>query len=256
VVKTQERWASLIGHPVAIKAYNNTCNDYVLIYNLKKIINMRKTFGLLLIIPIIGITSCNKSDDKDSNNIYYASVNKQYVFTRDVKTIAGNTDEVSLHLDSILTGKINAQVVSTGSKSFDLNNDKLPDLSFEIIDLNLFNINKLPASFDSLAVRVAPTTLQILDNSTYQYADALSTNYSVSSSGNWTSLTCVIGTFGGAGQFKGKGEKYLGIRLAKDNSYLYGWIKLYCSQKNDTLRIIEYAYNQQLNSEIITGQKE
>lgn len=217
---------------------------------------MKNTIGFLLLIPIIGIISCNKNDDQSNNGIYYASVNKQYVFTRDLKSIASKTDEVSLHLDSILTGKINAQVVSTGSKSFDLNNDKLFDLSFEIIDLNLFNINKLPESFDSLAVRVAPATLEILDNSTYQYADALNANYNVNSSGNWSSMTCVLGTFGDAGQFKGKGEKYLGIRIAKDKSYLYGWIKLYCSQKNDTLRIIEYAYNQQLGSEIKTGQKE
>ena len=217
---------------------------------------MKKTIGLLLVLPIIGMTSCKKNENNSSNGIYYASVNKQYVFVRDVKSISGKTDEVSMHIDSILTGKINSQVISTGSKSFDLNNDKVSDLSFEIIDLNLFNINKLPTSFDSLAVRVLPNIIQILDNSTYQYADALNTNSIINSSGNWTNLTCVLGTFGDAGQFKGKGEKYLGIRLPKDKSYLYGWIKLYCSQHNDTIRIIEYAYNQQIDSNIEAGQKE
>jgi len=217
---------------------------------------MKKHLGLLFLIPIIGVISCNKSDDKESNSIYYAPVNKQYVFTRDVKTIADKTDEVSLHLDSILTGKINSQVVSTGSKAFDLDNDKLSDLSFEIIDLGKYNINKLPASFDTLAARVVPLTLQILDNSTYGYADALNTDYTLNSSGKWTDRTCVLGTFANAGQFNGKGEKYLGIRIIKDKSYLYGWIKLHVSQHNDTLTIIEYAYNQQPDSEIRTGQKQ
>ena len=217
---------------------------------------MRKTIGLLLIVCIGGLAGCLKNDDKGSKGIYYSAVNKQYVVLRDVKSILGKTDEISMHLDSILTGKINSQVISTGSKLFDLDSDKVFDLGFEIIDLNLFNINKLPAKFDSLAVRVDPNTLQILDNSTHQYADAIDANYTINSLGNWTASTCVLGTFGEAGQFKGKGDKYLGIRLLKDKDYQYGWIKLYCSQHNDTLRIIEYAYNKQPGSEIRAGQKE
>jgi hypothetical protein len=217
---------------------------------------MRKTIGVLLIVCIVGLAGCLKNDDKGSNGIYYSAVNKQFVVLRDVKSIAGKTDEISMHLDSILTGKINAQVISTGSKLFDLDSDKVFDLGFEIIDLNLFNINKLPLSFDSLAVRVLPDNLHILDNSTYQYADAIDANYTINSLGNWTGSTCVLGTFGEAGQFKGQGNKYLGIRLLKDKAYLYGWIKLYCSQHNDTLRIIEYAYNQKVGGEIRAGQKE
>jgi hypothetical protein len=217
---------------------------------------MKKTIGFLLLVPIIGIIGCKKEDDKSSNSIYYASVNKQYVFVRDVKSIAGEIDEVSVHLDSIISGKLNSQVISTGNKSFDLNNNSISDLSFEIIDLGKYNLNKLPASFDTLAVRVAPMTLQILDNSTYGYADALNTDYALNSSGKWTDRTCVLGTFANAGQFNGKGEKYLGIRIINDKSFLYGWIKLYCSQHNDTLKIIEYAYNQQPGSEIKTGQKQ
>lgn len=217
---------------------------------------MKKTFWLFLMIPIIGISSCDKSDDKSNNSIYFASINKQFVFTRIVDSIAVKSDEVSLHLDSIISGKINSQVISTGFKSFDLTGDKIFDLSFEIIDLGKYNINKLPVSFDTLAVRVVPLNIQILDNSTYHYADGLNINYEINNSGNWTNETCVLGTFANAGQFNGKGEKYLGIRIIKDKSFMYGWIKLYCSAHNDTLRIIEYAYNQQLGKEIKTGQKE
>ena len=59
-----------------------------------------------------------------------------------------------------------------------------------------------------------------------------------------------------AGQFQGNGEKYLGIRFSMNTDYNYGWIKLYCSQHNDTLRIIEYAFNVESGSPITAGQIE
>ena len=193
---------------------------------------------------------------KNTSKIKYTAVNKQYVFTRDLKSISIHTDEVSLHLDSIISGKIIAQFVSTGTKIFDLDSDKVSDVSFEIIDLQPFNNHNLPASFDSLAVRVSPYTIEILDNSTHEYADALNQNYTLNSKGNWTTKRCVLGTFLNSGQFNGRGEKYLGIRFVKDKAYFYGWIKLYCSLHNDTLRIIDFAIHQQADTEIKTGQKE
>ena len=224
---------------------------------------MKTAIGLLLIIPAIGIMSCKKKNDVANpptspvtSTIKYASVNKQYVLTRDLKSIPDKTDEVSRHIDSILTGEISAEFVSTGSKSFDLDSNKENDISFEIIDLQPLNNHNLPASFDSLAVRVSPLTIQVLDNSTHNYADALNVNDIINNKGNWTTQNCVLGTFGDAGQFKGKGEKYLGIRFVGFKSFIYGWIKLYCSQHNDTLRIIEYAFNQQANTEIKAGQKQ
>ncbi len=212
-------------------------------------------FKYLVFVLIIGFASCNKTEN-GSDKIFYAAINKEYVFQRDLKAIASSREPVSMHIDSIISGLINTEVVSTGNKSFDLNGDNVWDLGFEIIDLNKFNINKLPLSFDSLAVRVLPNSLQVLDNSTYGYPDALDSAYQINSSGNWTSNQSVIGTFTGAGQFKGKGEKYLGIRLIQGSSYLYGWIKLFCSEHNDTIRIIDYAYNQQSNKLIMAGQKE
>ena len=173
-----------------------------------------------------------------------------------LKSISGKTDEVSMHVDSIISGLINTELISSGNILFDLNADSHPDLSFEIISLNNYNIHALPDSLDSLAVRVTPITLQILDNSTYGYPDALDEKYVINNSGNWSTRTSVLGTFLGAGQFKGKGEKYLGIRLVQDNSFLYGWIKLYCSQHNDTLRVIDYAYNKNPGTQIETGQKD
>ncbi len=109
---------------------------------------------------------------------------------------------------------------------------------------------------DSLAARVNPKTIEILDNSTYNYPDALDFNEQISNDGYWTHSTGVLGTFGNAGQFQGQGEKYLGIRFKASGGYKYGWVKIYCSQHNDTLKIIEYAYNDVLNSNIKAGQEE
>lgn len=207
-------------------------------------------FFFLVFSVILG---CKKNDK--NSKIVYQSIDKEFVLIRDVQTLQESNDEISNHIDSILTGFINAEVISTGQKDFDLDADDIFDIGFEIIDLNKFN-NGLPESFDSLAARVLPLRIEILDNSTYGYPDALDADAQISESGNWSQSTGVLGTFMNAGQFQGQGEKYLGLRFLKDNNFKYGWIKLYCSQHNDTLRIIEFAYNDINNSQIKAGQKE
>ncbi|NJK85204.1 MAG: hypothetical protein HC906_03810 [Bacteroidales bacterium] len=56
--------------------------------------------------------------------------------------------------------------------------------------------------------------------------------------------------------FNGKGQKFLGIRLPGENDYSYGWIRIYCSEHNDTLKIIDYAYNNKEGGFISAGQIE
>lgn len=220
-----------------------------------KIIN-----GILLALVIAAILSCGGNDGNpntdQSDNIVYHAVNKEFVLITDVETLLQSDDEISNHVDSILSGLIDAEFVSTGHKKFDLDGDDNFDIGFEIIDLNKLNPQGLPEEFDSLAARVIPYAVEILDNSTYGYCDALDQDIEIGGGNYYTHGTCVLGTFLDAGQFKGKGEKYLGIRFFNENTYKYGWIKIYCSQHNDTLRIIEYAYNDIGNSPIKAGQKE
>ncbi len=219
--------------------------------------NIALLTGLLaLTLLVTAVAGCTDNNPQPESQIIYRQVNKQYVLIRDMQTLLQSNDEVSAHVDSIISGLLNEQFISTGHKNFDLNADSLPDIGFEIINLHLFNPNGLPASFDTLAARVIPHTVEILDNSTYGYPDALEHNTPIAASGNWGSQTSVLGTFLNAGQFQGKGEKYLAIRLPAQNDYRYGWVKLYCSQHNDTLRIIEYAYNNIPNSGIAAGQTE
>lgn len=61
----------------------------------------------------------------------------------------------------------------------------------------------MPAYLDTLAARVIPMNVQIRDNSTYGYCDALNQDDNINESGNWVSNTCVLGTFMNAGQFQG-----------------------------------------------------
>lgn len=215
--------------------------------------NLILSLGIMIIVGM----SCNKSNDNSVvSDIAYHAVDKEYVLIRDVNTLIGSDDEISNRVDSILTGLLDEEFISTGHKYFNLDTDEMPEIAFEIIDLNIFNPNGLPDTFDSLAARVIPLELEILDNSTYGYPDALDIDSKISSEGNWSDRISVLGTFQNAGQFQGNGEKYLGIRLTDSDNYNYGWIKIYCSQHNDTLRIIEYAYNKVSGGIIHTGQKE
>ena len=86
-----------------------------------------------------------------------------------------------------------------------MDQNELTDFYFEIIDLNLFNINNLPSSFDSLAVRAISSSLEFSDNSNWNYPDSLNQNDLINSTSNWSSSPAVIGTFANAGQFNGMG---------------------------------------------------
>jgi len=215
------------------------------------------SLSFFLFFVVSAMISCTKTgSDPKNDGIVYHPLNKEVVLIRDVSVLQQSDDAISKHIDSILNGWINVEFISTGLKDFDLDGDARSDIGFEIIDLNKYNPNGLPESFDSLAARVIPLSFEILDNSTYGYPDALNASDPISGNGHWGNSTGVLGTFLDAGQFKGKGERYLGIRFMQDNEYRYGWIRIYCSQHNDTLRIIDYAYNNAANSLINAGQKE
>lgn len=218
--------------------------------------NTIKTTLILCALTIAFFSCENTGPDSEKNSIIYHAVNKEFVIIRDIHTLQESDDEISNHIDSILNGQIKAEFISTGQKDFNLDADSIPDIGFEIIDLNKYNPNGLSESFDSLAARVIPKTIEILDNSTFGYPYALDLDEQIARDGNWSDKISVLGTFMNAGQFQGQGEKYLGIRFLQDDNYKYGWIKIYCSQHNDTLRIIEYAYNDILDSHIKAGQKE
>jgi hypothetical protein len=210
--------------------------------------------SLSLVIIIISMCGCEIADIFKNDHIVYQSVNKEFVLSRDIRSMQDSNGEVLNHTDSILTGLIDAEFISTGQKQFDLNGDLVLDIGFEIIDLHKFNINRIPDHLDSLAARVIPISVELLDNSTYGYVDAMDLNDVINKNGNWSTMTSVLGTFGNAGRFQGNGDKYLGIRFPEGENYIYGWIQVYCSQHSDTLRIIDYAFNKTKNSSLLAGQ--
>lgn len=214
-------------------------------------------YTLIITVILTSFLGCRKTkDNPDPDQIIFKALNKEYVFIRNVDSLQASNDEISNHIDSILSGLINVEFVSTGQQEFDLSGDGIADIGFEIINLHDFNPNGLPASFDSLAARAYPKNIEILDNSTWGYCDALTEGNDISELSKWTSTTCVLGTFMNAGQFQGQGNRYLGYRIAQSATYVYGWVKVYCSQHSDTLRIIEYGYNANVGSKILAGQKQ
>ncbi|MGC9338093.1 MAG: hypothetical protein ACP5E3_11495, partial [Bacteroidales bacterium] len=188
-------------------------------------INALALFKLGILAVLISCESQGNQDD-----IIYSALNTEYVLIRNLDILRNSDDEISNHVDSILNGLIDTEFISTGQKNFLLDQDNEFDVGFEIIDLNLFNPNGLPESFDSLAARIVPITIEFLDSSTYGYPDALDANTRITERGNWTSRTGVLGTFMNAGQFQGQGEKFLGIRIPAGEDFKYGWIRIYCSQ--------------------------
>ncbi len=203
--------------------------------------------------------SCDTDDPEDivDGQIVSSPIDRDIILPRTVEEIQNSDDPIAEHVDSILQGYIDADFISTGKQAIDLNSDKFPDISFDIIDLNEFNSEALPSSFDDLAARAHPINVEILDNSTYGYADALDLDIEIDEDNFWNvQQNIVLGTFLTAGQFKGAGDKYLGFRLKNNNDYNYGWIKINCSAHNDSLSILQYAYNQNVNSKILAGQTE
>ena len=108
--------------------------------------------------------------------------------------------------------------------------------------------------FYSLATRAGSSTVQFLDNSTWHYADALNYYDEIGPNALWSENSVVLGTFASAGNFNGKGDKYLGFRIPYNDNYHYGWIKLNCSQHNDTLTIYQFGYHKTVNRKIKAGQ--
>lgn len=212
-------------------------------------------FGMAICL-VTFMSSCDKSKNNNADDIIYRSVNKNYIMRPDMPSMNANDSIIAQHIDSILNGLIETELVSTGFIRFDLDGDELSDFAFEIVDLQPLNNYQLPEEYDSLAVSAHPIGGSILDNSTYKYADALDSDQLITNAGNWTNEYVVLGTFMNAGQFNGKGEKYLAIRLQGTNDYKYGWMKIYISEHNDTLRVIEYAYNKIEGSQIRAGQKQ
>lgn len=204
-----------------------------------------------LTIPLLGIfltfiiSSCNKKSD-----IVYKTVEEEIYLEQDASLIKEKSDEISIRIDSILKGEIDTKIISTGEQKVDLDGDGTLDIAFEIIDLRDFNDTDFPSYFDTLAARVIPLNVEILDNSTFSYCDAFDIDKKINKDGNWVSTRCVLGTFANAGNFQGKGVKYLPVRF---NSDQYGWVKIECSANSNELNIYEFAYNK--NGGIKAGEK-
>lgn len=209
-------------------------------------------FGQLLWISCL----TDQTVDWQENKIVSRKLDSELVLPLTEAAIRTSNNPGARHADSILSGLINAQFVSTGFWPFDLSGDGIHDISFDIIDLNQYNPGGLPDSFDTLAARVHPEhLLEILDNSTFGYPDALTEGAMIDSSHYWNDrYNFALGTFLNAGNFNGAGERYLGIRFIEPDGYHYGWVKLYVSKANDTLRIVSYGRHRELNEPIEAGQ--
>jgi hypothetical protein len=182
---------------------------------------------LALLIFIAGILlSCNKEKE-------------------DIKSVIV-TDEISLELKSI--GEISYKLAGTNHISFKIG--------------KRVGNGSLGSNFGYSYEGVNPDTLQVvvqgadvnflLEPWTWNSARALNEGHIIDANNYWHNGDVVMDIYSG---FRGKGEKYLAIRLINGTKSHYGWIKVSCSQLSDSLRVIEYGYNSTPEREIKAGQK-
>jgi len=193
-------------------------------------------------IIFLTITSCKK--DKSGITVKSLNENLEIPYSK-------------LQSDSISNLMVQGQIMVFEDLSLDVNSDGLVDINFQVIDLTLWN-GQMPNFLDKKASRavLVSQNIQIVDHSTYGYANAL-VNENINENSIWsTQENFPLGTIANADNFEGKGDRYLGYRIKNGINYNYGWIKLNCSSMSDTLNIISYAYNESENQEIIAGQTE
>lgn len=181
-----------------------------------------------------------------------------FTFTRNVSQLKTKTDPVSLHLDSIITGKISSTTLATPEFSLDIDKDGITDLNFEIVCVSNFDLNNIRTEYNDLAVRVTGDNIDFYDESQHGYANALEKGHKIDDNGNWGNSFALLATsVGNGGNFSGKTDKYLGFRMRKGNGWsrLYGWIKVTISAQNDQLIIQEGAYQSVANRTIKAGEK-
>lgn len=195
---------------------------------------------LIISTALLGLTAC----DKESNRIQFESVDQSIEIPYE-----------DLDSDSIVDMMTVGEVMVFQSKVLDLNSDGIRDLSFEIIDLTLFN-GEMPEELTHQAarVRLLHEDIQIVDASGWGYADALS-DEEIQKKSPWSDRdNLVLGTFANAGNFAGNGNKYLGFRIKKGDEFNYGWILLNCGALSDNLFIDSYAIQLKGNKKIKAGE--
>jgi len=192
---------------------------------------------------------------KNKQDIYHQELTGSTTLPGNLRSIVDDGNYPS-SVQDILDGLVNGQAISSVPYGIDIDKDEVIDMAFEIIDLRLYN-DSLPADLDSSAARVLPYTVEILDNSTWGYCDAMSENEAIDNNGNWSNRTSyVLGTFANAGQFQGAGNRFLAFRKPSGNGFAYGWVKLSCSATNEVLDIISFGFNQSKDGPIETGETE
>jgi hypothetical protein len=155
--------------------------------------------------------------------------------------------------DEIIYSGINKTIVN-------IHKDSVP-LACGYVVFEIYK-DSLAGTPDSLAVRIVQNSAIIvgdcgnsfLNKSVAGVPEALNTNTVISDVGVW-------GTTNGKynlKQFTGRGEKYLGILTESFNgnvmSKRYGWIRINCSAGNDSLKIMDWAYNNTAYKSIKAGQ--
>ena len=120
------------------------------------------------------------------------------------------------------------------------------DLYSAIIDESSDTSNKVTSYFVSGDIPMvrAKTTSQIMESTTPAY---------------YVGYTALYAKYNGdvtynfQNEFKGKGDKYVGVKFKIGSQFHYGWMKINLSTDGKSLNIIDVAYDNRANTPITIG---
>lgn len=185
----------------------------------------------------------DKTDDNgtDDPNITVRTLNLNVSDPDPTKRLSSPADELS-YIDIDNNG-VNDFAAAVYYYKYDANNI---DLYSAIIDVSEDSTNKISSYLvlGDIPMARAKTTSQTIDSSTPAYYVGYTALYEKED-----------GTvkYNFQNEFKGKGDKYVGVKFKIGSDFHYGWMKINLSSDGKTLKIIDVAYDTRANTPITVG---
>ncbi|HEU4717861.1 MAG TPA: T9SS type A sorting domain-containing protein [Bacteroidia bacterium] len=178
--------------------------------------------------------------------------------------LAGSMTAVAITAHGqIIYTDINPDTIVHDSITYDLDmdNNATPELQFKV------GVSTTPPNYPFVYASVvlnSPSTNAIISSVQGNYAYPMRFNSGDTiqpSSPSWvdyaTHPSQYLGSVYGSalyGNFRGQGDKFMGVRFDIGGQNHYGWVRLYVSAGADTIIIRDYAYEAIADSAIIAGQ--
>jgi len=154
--------------------------------------------------------------------------------------------------DRVLTGTLGT--FNSDTMNIDLNNDGTEDFWLEVL-----NGTSSASSYTMRGVRAYPlSNNRVMLSGGYSafFPEVLNSGTPIGPANNWNSVMPWLYLYnsGGFGNWPGKTDNYLGVRIIVSTDTLYGWMRLGLDATSNNLTIKGYAIEDTPNKSIEAGQ--